>query len=109
MKALDARMTGVTQFSRKFYGQGLVPSCDHHVGGVSTSPNATCNLGVITDSAGTMSNHVSRLCKSSSRAIWKISRIKHFFNLSTTLRLIHVLVASRMDYCNSLLLGLPNS
>ena len=60
------------------------------------------------DSAGTMSNHVTGLCKSASFALWKISRLRKFFTQSTTLKLIHVFVASRMDYCNSLLIGLPS-
>ena len=70
------------------------------------SPNATCNHGVMMDSAGTMFNHVSRLCKSASFALWKISRIKKL-NQSTTLELINAFVVSSMDYCNSLLFGLP--
>ena len=62
--ALNDRKTEVIHFSSEFYGQGLVPSCDRHVGGVSiSSSNATCNLGVMMVSARTMSNHVSRLCK----------------------------------------------
>ena len=78
MLALNDRKTKVIPFSSKFYGRGLVPSCDLHVAGVSISPNATCNLGVMMDSAGTMSNHVSTLCESASFALWKISRIRNF-------------------------------
>ena len=81
MLALNDRKTEVIHFSSIFYDQGLVPSCDHHVGGVSISPsNATCDLGVMMDSAGAMSNHVSRLCKSASIALLKISSIRIFFN-----------------------------
>ena len=70
MVALNERKTDVIHFSSKFYGHGPVPSCDHHVGGVSISPsNATCNPGAMTDSTGTMSNHVSTLCKSASFAL----------------------------------------
>ena len=75
--ASSDRQTAVIHFSRKFYGQGPVPSYDLHAGRVSISPSkATCDLGVMMDSAGTMSNHVSRLCKSASFALWKISRTR---------------------------------
>ena len=60
MLAMNDRQIEVIHFPSKFHG----PSCDPHVGGVSISPtNATCNLGVMTDSAGTTSNHISRLFK----------------------------------------------
>ena len=69
MLALNDIETEVIRFSSKSYGQGPVPSCDLHVGGVSISPsNATCNVGVMMDSAGIMWNHVSKLCKSISFA-----------------------------------------
>ena len=105
MLALNDRKTEVILLSSNFYGQGPVPSCDLHVGGISMSPNATCNLGVMMDLVGTMLNHVSKLCKSASFALCKISRIGEFY---ITLKLIHAFVASRMDYCNSLLFGLPS-
>ena len=62
MWTLNDRKTEVIHFSSKFHGHGPVPPRDLHVGGVSMSPNAMCTLGVMIDSAGTMSNHVSRLC-----------------------------------------------
>ena len=80
-----------------------------HVGGVCISPsNATCNLEAMMDSAGSMSSHVSRLCKSASFALWRISRIRNYFNQLTTLELIHAFVTSMMDYRNDLLFGLPS-
>ena len=64
MLALDDRKAEVIHFSATFYGQGPIPQCDLHAGGVSIFPcSATCNLGVMMVSAVTMSNHVSRLCK----------------------------------------------
>ena len=72
MQALNDRKTEVIHFSSTFYGQGSVPSRDLHVDGVSISPsNATCNLRVMMDSTGIMSNHVSRLCKSATFALKK--------------------------------------
>ena len=108
MLALNDRKTEVIHFSSKLYGQVTVPSCDLHVGGVSISPNAVCNLGVMLDLAGTPSNHVSKLCKSASFPLWKLSRIRTLSDQSTTLTLIHAFVTSRMDHCNSLLFGRPS-
>ena len=56
----------------------------------------------------TMPSHVSRLCRSQSFVVFKVSRIGKLSNQSTTLKLIHAFVTSRMDYCHSLLFGLPS-
>ena len=67
--ALNDSKTEVIMFSTKCCGHDPGPSRDLHVGGVSISlSNGVCNLGVIMDSAGTMSNHVSRLRRSASFA-----------------------------------------
>ena len=47
MVALIDRKTEVIHFSDKFYPHSPVPSCDHHDGGVSISPNATFNLASV--------------------------------------------------------------
>ena len=54
-----------------------------------------------------MSTHVTNLCRSSSYALWRISKIRNLLNQNTTEKLIHAFVTSRLDYCNSLLFGLP--
>ena len=95
-------------FSSKLYGQDPVPSCNLMLAPPLCLLNTTCNLRIMVDSAETMSNHVSKLCKSASFALCKISRIiKKNYN-SNALGLIHAFVGSRMDYCNRLLFGLPS-
>ena len=107
MLALNDSKTEVIHFSTTFYGQGPVPSCDLRV---SIPPyNSVCNLGVIIDSAGTMSTHVSKLRKSASFALWKIIRITTFLDQRTTLQVIHVFATSRMDYFNSQRFCLPSN
>ena len=54
-----------------------------------------------------MGPHVKRVSKSAFYHLRLISRIRRFLNFSATKTLVHALVLSRIDYCNSLLAGLP--
>ena len=67
----------VMYFSRKFSGQGPVPQCVHLCADdIIISHNVVCYHWAMMDSTRTMSSHVSKLCKSVSFALWKISRIR---------------------------------
>ena len=66
------------------------------------------NLGVIIDSTLTMKDHVNNIVKSASFAIYKIGRLSKYLDAKSTERLIHAFISSRLDYCNSLLYGLPD-
>ncbi len=61
------------------------------------------NLGVIFDSDFTMNDHITAVCKSANYQLYKISRIKKYLILDALKTAIHSLVASKIDYCNSLL------
>jgi hypothetical protein len=67
------------------------------------------NLGVIFDKNLTMCNHVNLICKTASFALHKIGSIRKYLDTKTTETLVHSLVMSRIDTCNSLLFGLPDS
>ena len=54
-----------------------------------------------------MKPHISSLCKSASFALWRIGKIRHLLDQDSTEKLVHAFVTSRLDYCNSLLYGLP--
>ena len=56
-----------------------------------------------------MSTHISKLCSSALFHLHNISRIRKFLSPVETKSLVHAFVASRVDYCNSLLYGLPAS
>ena len=79
-----------------------------NVWGMMDSTGTMVNVWGMMDSAGNMVSHVSRLCKSASFELWKLSMIRNFLDQSTTIKLIHGFVTSRMDYSNSLLFGLPS-
>ena len=95
-------------FSSKFGGAGPVPRCEIRIGDVDIQPyNVVRNLGVSMDSAATMSDHVINICKAASHALWKIGKIRTLLDQSCTEKLVHAFITSRLDYCNSLLYGLP--
>ena len=67
------------------------------------------NLGFYFDETLTMNCHVTKLCQSLFIQLRNISRIRHFLEVDTCKLLVHSLVTSRLDYCNSQLCGLPKS
>ncbi|KAK3557720.1 hypothetical protein QTP86_000323 [Hemibagrus guttatus] len=69
------------------------------------SPSATAhNLGVTMDNQISFSSHVTRSCRF---LLYNIRRIRPFLSTQATQVLVQSLVISRLDYCNSLLAGLP--
>ena len=73
------------------------------------SETAVKNLGAWFDSTLWMSTHISRVCSAAFYHLHNISRIRKFLSLEDTKTLVHALVTSRVDYCNSLLYGIPAS
>ena len=47
------------------------------------------------------------MCRSASFALWKIGKLSNLLDHGTTEKFIHAFVTSCLDYCNSLLFGLP--
>ena len=66
------------------------------------------NLGVIFDNQLTLKDHVNSICRASSFGLYKIGSIRRYLNQSTTEKLVHAFVMSRIDNCNSLLHGLSD-
>ena len=60
------------------------------------------------DQSLSMVPHVMAICKSSFFHLHNIGLICKFITLEATTLLIHAFVTSKLDYCNSLLYGLPN-
>jgi len=74
---------------------------------MKTSANAR-DLGVTLDQCLTMSTHVSSLCKSASFVLKRIGNIRQYLDQPSTEKLVHAFMSSKLDYCNSLLYGLPD-
>ncbi|KAK3518762.1 hypothetical protein QTP70_012088 [Hemibagrus guttatus] len=72
------------------------------------SPTASArNLGVTMDNQLSFSSHVTNVTHSCRFLLYNIRRIRPFLSTQATQVLVQSLVISRLDYCNSLLAGLP--
>ncbi|KAK3507292.1 hypothetical protein QTP70_013547 [Hemibagrus guttatus] len=72
------------------------------------SPTAFArNLGVTMDNQLSFSSHVTNVTRSCRFLLYNIRRIRPFLSTQATQVLVQSLVISRLDYCNSLLAGLP--
>ncbi|KAK6172687.1 hypothetical protein SNE40_016298 [Patella caerulea] len=108
MLALNDDKTELVWFSSK-YKRDTGASGDVRMGDITVHPSETVrDLGVMIDSGGTLETHVTSLCRSESHALWRIGKLRKILDLQTTEKLIHAFVTSRLDYCNSLLFGLPS-
>ncbi|KAI4888486.1 hypothetical protein NFI96_000280 [Prochilodus magdalenae] len=64
-------------------------------------------LGVILDGQLSFSAHIANLTRSCRFLLYNIRRIRPFLSQEATQLLVQSLVISRLDYCSSLLAGLP--
>ncbi|MCJ8746228.1 hypothetical protein PDJAM_G00139370 [Pangasius djambal] len=74
------------------------------------SPSVTArNLVVTMDNRLSFSSHIANLTRSCRFLLYNIRRIRPFLSTQATQVLVQSLVISRLDYCNSVLAGLPLS
>ena len=74
---------------------------------VSCSPSAR-NIGVIFDQSLCMVLHVNAVCQSSFFHLRNIGFIRKYLTCDAAKIIIHAFVVSKLDYCYSLLYGLPS-
>ena len=85
-----------------------------NAGSLSLNVNGSCitnvskvrNLGAILDSEMSMEKFVVFKCQSAMYYLRLIAKIRNLLDVDTTKTLICALVTSRIDYCNSLLIGI---
>ena len=70
--------------------------------------NKVKNLGIHFDSDLASSSHVNALIRTMYLELRKIGKIRHLINTDCATLLVSSLVLSKLDYCNSLLAGLPS-
>ena len=66
------------------------------------------NLGIIFDSSLSFRNHINSVVKACNFHIRNIYAIRKYLNKESLVTLVYSLVLPRLDYCNSLFVGLPN-
>ena len=69
--------------------------------------NNARNIGVIFDNTVTMSFHINNIVKVAFYHLRNIAKIRKYINVTTAEVLVHAFINSKLDFCNSLLLGLP--
>jgi len=79
------------------------------VGNCVIHPSTSCkSLGVTIDCHVNMESQVNSICRSAHFHLRNIGSIRHLLTDSAAAQLVHALITSRLDYCNSLLYGLPD-
>ena len=79
----------------------------HLSDGNVTPSSSVGNLGTYFNESMDMSSHVNMLVSSSFYQLSRVRAIPHLIPTSMAIQLINSFMTSRVDYCNSLLLGLP--
>ena len=81
-----------------------------HVAGeyIEVSNNAR-NIGVIFDSHVNLEKHVMNTCKTAFYHLRNIAKIRNCLSQDNAETLVHAFISSKLDFCNALLCGLPQS
>ena len=80
------------------------------VGDISVAPASTArNLGVLFDRNLKFDAQITKTCCTGYYYLHNIRKIRKYLTLDSTRCLVHTLVMGRVDYCNSLLYGLPRN
>ena len=74
-----------------------------------TFQTTVLDLGVTLDSALTFSQHISNLTRSSYFQLRRLRTIRKAVSVHIFTSIVHAFVCSMIDYCNSLLIGLPKT
>ena len=78
------------------------------VGEVMISPvSAFRDLGSWLDIHMSMNMHISKACSKAFQSLYHIKQIRKYLTEDSTKILVHAFITSHIDYCNSLLYGIP--
>ncbi|KAL9972361.1 hypothetical protein ACROYT_G018646 [Oculina patagonica] len=85
------------------------PDLKHiRVGDEYIAPKSSArNLGVIIDNCLCMEKHVKKICNEANYHLRNISKIRKYLTQDSAEILIHAFIGSKLDYCNSILYGIP--
>ena len=89
--------------------KNFTSNLEFEIGQTSVKPSKTCwNLGVMFDSHMKMESQIQSICKLVNFHLRSIHSVRNSLTDEATVLLVHALITSRLDYCNSLLQGLPD-
>ena len=71
--------------------------------------DSTTLLGEEVDSALSLKNHVKNTTKCCFYKLHNLFKIRRFLSEDAAKTMVHTLINSKLDYCNSILNGLPNT
>jgi hypothetical protein len=78
-------------------------------GNIISPSTSVRNLGVTFDSDLSLTTHISSVCKSSHFIVRQIRQVRPSLDINSSILLANALVSSKLDFCNSLYFGLPQS
>ena len=79
------------------------------VGSIDVAPVTVArNLGTWFDSNLNLQEQIHKTCKSGFFHLYNIRRIRKYLSQESARTLVHAFIIGRIDYCNSLLFGLPS-
>jgi hypothetical protein len=79
------------------------------VGSHTITPSATAKgLGVTMDSQASMEAHISSVCKRAYIHLKNISQLRRYLDTESLECIVHAFITTMLDYCNSLLCGVPS-
>ena len=92
---------------KKFLSHPSIPT-SLEVGSVTVPFSSSVrSLGVTLDPTLSFQQHISTVCRSAYFELRKISSVRHLLSAEATKTLVCAFIFSKLDYCNSLLAGLP--
>ena len=110
LKINDNKTEVMVVSTRYFLNKGLSDSVVLKIGSCSIKASSVVkNLGVSLDAKLDMADHINNTCKSTAFHLHNIWKVRRYLDKTTTEKIIHALVTSRVDYCNSLFQSASNS
>ena len=80
------------------------------IGFSNVKPSDTArNVGVYFDTNLNMETQVQNVCKSTYYLLYNLRRIRKYFDQESMKLVVHALITSKLDYCNALLFGMPDT
>ena len=75
---------------------------------ISPSTESLRNLGAWFDCHFNLNFNITKTCRSAFFHLHNIRRVRKYLSIESAEKLVHAFITSRLDYCNSLLYGLPH-